>query len=352
MSNAIGAGENRAYIYDRKGQTRLDEIPLADITWNRVLSDISRPTITVAPPNCTPKMNQLIHPWGVSLVIYRDNDRVWEGPVRKRTDSKTGMTITASDVIGWTERRVVRTARAVTGVKVRDELVWNIQQAFSRDNPNVLAYLTTLPGALGTVTTDHSLQASGYYSADLQTLVSAGGRYTALGRSIMLWDEAYTLGRTETLVPEKHILSDVTITEDGDDLITAAYAQDDSGDVGYYPGTGTELDAYYGLVEQAITVGSGAYTSAALLKFGQSAHNSGYPTPVTIDMPTDAPLQCDAPFPIDSLVPGMLVPVETVTATARKVSATMILSSVTVSQQAGDQETVSLGLSPLSAAVS
>jgi hypothetical protein len=349
MTATLGAGDNIAVIYDRRGESQLlPALPAASITWERTLSDISRPSVTVAPARCTPQM-QDISSWAHSLVIFRDGQRMHEGPVRTVTHNDAGLTITSSDVVGWTEVRAVRAVRTGTNVKVRDELAWNLDTAFSRDDPNVLDYVRLLGAA--TTTTDRDLSATGAYAEDLATLVSAGGRYTALGRSIMLWDEAATIGRLATLVPEQHLSAGVTITDDGDQLITGALITDDNGGSAYYPTNGSELDPFYGLVERPISAGEGTHTLTALQGIGRAAKNVGYPTPLIIDMPSGVALQCDAPFPIEDLVPGVLVPVETTTATAKQVSATMVLSNVTVTQQAGADEKVTVTLVPVSQAV-
>ena len=346
----LGAGTNSAQVFTRDGRTFLMNVPLTSIEWGRSLCGISRPVITVAPAKCTPDLAR-VHPWAHSLVIFRDEQRVWEGPIRKRVDSKTGLTITASDVLGWTERRPVLANRNVVGAYVRDELAWALTQAYTGDDPNVLSYVQAL-GGLPTVTADNSVTSAEKYASEVLTsLVASGGRWTALGRSILIWDEAYTLGRLQDLSPEEHLLSDVEVTEDGDLLATDVIARNDDGVRGRAikdPG-GDPTDDFYGRVAQIAA--SAAVSPAGVTRTAQAVLNRAYPTPITIDVPADAALRPDAPFPMTSLVPGMLVPVQTTTATARTVRGTFMLTDVKVRQASGEAEQVTITLAPPSEAV-
>lgn len=346
----LGAGINRAFIGNRTGTSTLGpEVPTTSIEWGRELNGITRPQIVVDPAKCTPALAD-VHPWAHSLIVFRNEERVWEGPIRQRRDTAKGLIITASDVLGWTERRAVAVGRNVAGGLVRAQMLWAIQQAFAADDPNVLAYVQQM----GTPTelADLVVTAGEKYQWDvLSDMGGSGGRFTALGRSILLWDEATNLGRLRDLSPENHLLEDVDLYEDGDSLATRVVSRNDNGLVrSATPPTGAgAVDPFYGLVETIVA--SSATTAAGVTRTAQATANKAYPTPLTIDVPSTAALRCDAPFPIRDLVPGMLVPVQTTTATARQVSATFVLTAVKVTQQAGRDEVVTITLAPPSEAV-
>lgn len=343
---ALGNGENRAYIYDRLGTTRLLELVTTRVEWPRELCAVSKATVVVGASRCGPDHDR-ISTWAHTLVIFRDGQRAWEGPIRRRLDGPNGLTLTASDVLGWTERRPMRQARQVGGSPVVNELDWTVRHAFAEDDPNVLAHLSQPGFPLAGGGVDRDVQAgAAYCSAELGNLVGAGGRYTALGRSILLWDHAYQLGRTATLVPERHLLTDVNVIEDGDLLGESVWARDDQGNQAYVD-SGIGVDPYYGRV--TLLVSTGSSTSAA--GYAQTVRAQSYPAPVTVDVPSGAALSCDAPFPMEHLVPGVVVPLETTTATGKQVSATFALNSVKVVQEAGRDETVGVTLAPLSTAV-
>lgn len=345
---SLGNGENRAYIYDRTGTDRLLELVHTKVEWPRELCDVSKATVQVAASRCAADHSR-IATWAHSLVIYRDGVRAWEGPIRKVVHGPKGLDLTASDVLGWTQRRPLRTARTISGSPVVSELQWAIAHAFGTDNPNVLAFLQTLnPSNLGpAVELDLAVGAS-YVSEVLSSLVGNGGRYTALGRSILLWADSTVIGRTRTLVPERHLLTDVNVIQDGDGLATQVMARDDDGNTFTADnGPGTAVDPFYGYVGLLVSSGKVGPSQVAASVFQQS-----YPEPLSIDVPGGAALSCDAPFPMDQLVPGALVPVETTTATGKTVSATLVLDSLKVSQTAGQDETVGITLAPLTTAVS
>lgn len=356
MLDVIGSGFNTAYIYDRLGRTRLLPLPRAQkIEWGRALSDVSTTTVEIAAQDCTPKLDQ-VHAFGCSVVVFRQSGsgpakRVWEGPVRKiKSKPRGGLTIEATDVIGLTDRRRIRAARLLAGTPVRDELVWTITQAFTPDDPNVLAHVQ-VTGTAGDLIDRDVAVGSGMHLADLGTLTNAGGRYTALGRRIILFTAYDNLGRTKSLRPEDHLTDDVEIIEDGDDLMTSAWARDDSGNVGEYDVDVDGVDDYYGRVDGLLSSGSDEEGVASLTNRAEFAVRSNYPARQIITVPDGAALQCDAPFPIETLVPGTLIPVVTSTATGRRISATMMLAQVKVTQDANSNEKVGITLVPVPSGV-
>lgn len=348
MTEVLGAGQNRAYISTRDGRSLLMEVPLASVEWNRTLCAVSPATLVVDPARCTSDLAR-IHPWAHGVVVYRDEDRVWEGPVRLRREGRTGLTLTASDVIGHLDHRDVRTHRDVEAALVRNQMRWAVDQGFAPDDPNVLAHVQELGAATRTADLQVGV-AEKMHAAVLSDLTASGGRWTALGRSILLWDDAASIGTLRDLSPENHLLSDVEVIEDGELLATVVRARNDNGVVGSGIHTGgTATDPYYGYVGQVVA--SAAKKPAGVRRTAESTAQRTYPTPVSIEVPADAALRCDAPFPITSLVPGVIVPVSTTTATSREVSGSFILTSVKVTQTAGQDEQVAVTLTPISEAL-
>lgn len=343
----LGSGENRAYVYSRNGRQRLAELGGSGLDWGRTLSEVSRCNINVPADRCTSDLNK-IDPWAHSIVVYRDQERVWEGPVRKVQHLTSSLSITASDVLGWCDRRPTRNQRRLAASPVVTELLWAINGAFGTDDPHVLAHVLQVGGNGANVVRDLA-RLSGYTADDLGTLVGLGARYTVIGRRIVAWSEGTTIGRLPTLVPEDHLQAEVTVTKDGDLLATEAIARDDNAAWQSYPLAGY-VDAYYGHVSMLVPV-SGQQKPAGLTRAARSARDQGYPGQLVLEVPSNALVRCEAPYPIDTLVPGVLVPVETRTATGLEVSATFALSGVSVSQAAGEDERVGITVAPLTAAV-
>lgn len=352
MSKVLGSGTSTAYIYDRHGQTRLLPLPRASaISYGRALSQVSTASVTVEAPHCTRALDQ-VHTWAHSVVIYRNDGqggngvRVWEGPCRSISANSERLTIQATDVLGHSQRRVIRTARHSGSSPVRTELAWTVGQMFSPDDPNVLPYLQ-VTGTPGPGMSRDVASFSGYHADDLSTITGAGGAFTVLGRRIILFSDTDTLGRTRKLTPEDHLEAEVEIVEDGDSLLTWGAARDDNGTTGIYATGANGVDPYYGRVDGLVGSGTGNSTRAALESRATRAVRRAYPARQVIQVPDGAQMRCTAPFPLETLVPGVLVPVVTTTATGRTLRASMLLSAVNVSQTPGGDESVTVTLIPV-----
>jgi hypothetical protein len=343
-----GSHRNTAFVYDRRGERRLFQLQVGSIEWGRSLCEISRASVTIPAARCTPALDA-IAPWGHSLVVYRGNRRVWEGPITRRGDTRDGLTLAAADVLGWLERRPIRSARRAGSTSVRAEIQGLIGQGFGTDDPNVIAHVQTPYAAEmgpGPTTARDVAPFTGYYADELANLVAAGGRYTVLGRSILIWHEDGNLGVLPTLVPERHLVADVEVVQDGYELATEVVARNDNGGYAINAGAdGDRVDPFYGHVGQLVPV-TGPQQAVTLRRVAASAYARANPNPITIDVPGDAAVRADAPFPVEALVPGMAWPVTTTTATGRTVTGDFILSSVKVTETGGAPEQVAVTLAP------
>lgn len=350
MGDVLGNGNNTAYIYDRRGETQLLPLPrTTSVEWGRLNSEISAGKVIIPAADCTPKLAD-VRSWAHTLVVWRDvpgdpAERVWEGPIRRIQETDNALTITASDVLGWSERRAIGTTRLDSSSPVVTELNWSIGQAFAADDPNVLAFVDTV-GVTGPNMSREVNAWTSYASEDIANIVGAGGRFTVVGRRTVLFADATILGRLPTLQPNKHLLSAITITEDGDSLATRAIARDDQGLNGRSGG----VDAFYGLVDRLTSPGQGNFTRTALIRFAQATREQSYPAPVQIEVPDGAQLACDAPYPMRRLTPGVMIPLEHLTPTLRVLRASYTLAGVSVTQAAGEAEKVAITLAPISQA--
>lgn len=336
----LGNGVNEMAVATRDGRTVLLDLPAKSLKWGRSLAAVSGAEVTVAPAKCTRRMGD-VHPWSHSLVGFRNGERVWEGPIRRRVDSSGGLTFTASDVLGWMDKRPVRAARLVTASPVLTELSNAVTQAFATDDPYVTPHVLTV-GAGGPNVDVQVGAGEKMWAEVLAGLTAGGGRFTAVGRRIVLWDSQTSIGTLPDLSPEDHLTADVDVIEDGDLLATEVWARNDDGVLGTAVGGGGMVDPFYGHV--GIITPSTGITPTQVTGAASRAIAQAYPAPSTISVPDGATLRCDAPFPIDRLIPGVTVPVVVSTATAREVRGTFILSSVQVTQTADAAEQVQITL--------
>lgn len=335
---ALGTGVNEAVIYQRGGTRRLFTVPaVAKLEWGRSLDAVSRSTIDTAPgrsdsrtwADCCNDLTQ-VQPWAHEIVMYRSGERVWEGPVRKVTQGRSGVQITASDVLGWSERRVQAAAIAAT-VGLTTQATAAFTAMFTGVVPNVLPYVQL--GGTPSESTTLDVKAGGYWSALLSTLVSAGLSYTTVGRRILYWDDpTYTPGLTAILNPQRHLVGDVETAREGDELAVDAYALNDEDEIG----VSSQADTYYGPVQRSFSA-AGIVGTAALNEAAARWQKVRYPMPESVTIPDGATLHCDAPFPIAALVPGVLTPVK-VTDLCWSVEQTMMLTAMKVTQDSGGEK--------------
>lgn len=341
----LGTGVSRAYIYDRRGETELMELPSDTLQWGRVQNEASEAIVTLAgldDRSLAALRRDLgkVQPYAYSCVIYRNNERAWEGPIRRIAHGRAGSTISAVDVLGWLRRRRVATAQAAVSATITSLLGLDVTRAFTPDNPNVLAHVVNAGGG---PSTERDLATTGYYYDDLGTLTGSGGTITTIGRGILISHAGAPWGRTTELDLDAHVDSEVQIILDGDALITSAYGRSDDGLID--PATGNAVDPFYGLLD---TVETAPATTVGRVRVANHALASGCPCPVQIDIPASSPLSPDTPIPLSALVAGTIVPVAA-NQGVRPVRGTATLIALTVAQTSAG-EAVAISLGPVNAA--
>jgi len=220
----LGCGQLTAYLYDRGGQQRLYRFEAGAVVsadWTRVLSDTGSATLIVDAALCDCDWLGRIRAVRHELVLYRDNQRVWEGPITRIAYSQTRVTIIAKDVSWWFHKRAVLRTFA-TGNAVSLALGY-AQQALVHDNPNARAFLQANLNRGETITTAHN-DADGYVIDALDELVEAGIDWAVLGRRVFFWASVNPVGRTNLIRTPTDLAAEVTVFEDGESLVTRAFA--------------------------------------------------------------------------------------------------------------------------------
>ena len=100
---ALECAHHTVYIHDRGGITRIGEInPLSSIVWDRVRDDISTCVIhTAGPDPACCEMLANTEPGRHEMVVYRDQQRVWEGPITRIGFHRDEIEIEARDVLHY-----------------------------------------------------------------------------------------------------------------------------------------------------------------------------------------------------------------------------------------------------------
>jgi hypothetical protein len=331
------ADDYQVAIYDREGEAQRGEVEPSEVTWTRVLDDTSEAQVTVpyAGIDCCQLLGDT-RTWCNTLVISRDGDRVWEGPITRISYTDEETVISARDVSQWLFRRKIRELLAFTAPQqdlayIAEAL---IQHGLAPDDPNVLPYLHVLPS--GIVGARSYAADSGYVLDALRELGRTGVDWTALGRRIIISGEQ-PLGRLATLSDED-FLGQLTIVEDGLAAATDATVIG-KGVRGHAGGMGA-----CGLLEVLVTEEEILDTSSAQAE-AQAIVNAGYPSPIYLEVPDGVQLASDAPVSISDLIPGVVIPVAS-ERTCRTVAADLRLLKVTASFTADAGERVGVSLAP------
>jgi hypothetical protein len=366
VKGALGVGKHRVFVYDRGGKVMRGEItPMDRMTWHRRRDDMGYAIINMN--DFTEESLSLLRDtmcWAHELVIYRDDERVFEGPITRISDTPNGVEIEAKDVMAYVYRRIMRqgyndTNRTIRGVKygprsVVDRAVQIVMNALAPDDPNVLGYLTAFrfpdDAKQSRVVPDWSRTA--WEEVD-DLAATAGLDYTTVGRRIILWDTHRPIGRLPEL-RDKDFDSPPVITEYGMSLATTFGVTNNNGIYGYVErsrgpwGLIEQLASDYaeaeGAAEQIVTAEQRAQKEANLTTQAERNISNRWPTPIIVRVPDNSALSAEANIGINMLVPGVWIPLRA-KGSIRELAQWQKLDSVTV-EQTSQGEAVRVTMSP------
>ncbi len=390
--NELGCGHHRVFIYDRGGQVLRGEIkPLERIVWARRRDDIANCIIDTNgfDQDCCELLGNL-QSWVHELVVYRDDERVFEGPVTRITYTSTNVEIEAKDVMAYLYRRVMRQGYndsyrridltpktppkpvgkpgggpyTIIGVNTVVERALQITlNALAYRDPNVLQYVTAITypddAPENRIVADYSRTAW----EEIDDLAATGGLdYTTIGRRILYWDTHRTLGRLPEM-RDGDFGDPVIVTEYGMQMSNWYAVTNNTGVAGVaYPHGHDQSDwaEWYGPVEmvssaygeqQGANVSTDALTPAERDKLIQTFTKQAkrgianrWPTPVVVRVPDNSTINPQVNLGINQLVPGVWIPLRA-TLTCRKLAQWQKLDSIEVEETEGT-EAVRVTMSP------
>lgn len=363
---ALGVGELRAFVFKRGGLFTVDQItPVSSISWSRPRDDIGQANVTTNGYGSRADFYANLHTWIYELVIFRDDERIFEGPITRIAYTVDGVELEAKDVMGWVYRRIIRQGyndsyRLVNGVVQGDFTVVEraariIQNALAPDDPNILPYLTTFNYSddAGESRVVAPYTKTAWEEVD-DMAANAGLDYTTIGRRIILNDTHRPVGRLAEMRDE-NFLSSPIVTEYGMQLATHYGVTNGSG----LFGVAEQDKSVYGLVEllssaygetdaasdQVLTSEAKAELEKTLTSQADRNIASRYPAPVVVRVPDNSALDPRTNIGINDLVPGVWIPVRT-QYTGRKLSQWQKLDLVSGEQTGESAETVKVTMSP------
>lgn len=353
-----------AFLYDKGGLRLLGTLGnLSRVKWERLRDDISGAEVTIAArtSDCDETLG-LASAGRTELVIYRGDERVWEGPVSHISYQGNKVTITARDAGHWIYRTIMKSEYNnaypnITTCTARVERILRAELARmeAQDPPiNVLPHLVVHEYADNSRTSAHTLKYEMTVYEHMDALAARGGLdYTFVGRSLHLWDTHRPIGQTAT-VTEDDFSGEVIITEYGMELATVSAITDGKGNAGEVGGA----DPYYGLIEildtayeestgEDWTVSDTQPVPPSVADMKSQAQRvlaGRNPTPVVVRVPDNSTLNPNGVLSIADLVPGTFVPLQA-NLPGRAVSQMQKLDRVTV-EETPNGETIQVVLSP------
>lgn len=324
-----GCGTNTARIVDRTGGTIAEANVLTEVEWTRVLDDTSTARVVINPEgDCCERLGE-VRSWRHSLVIWRDGELVWAGPIIN-VDWRFGeVEIFAQDISAWLARRVPHSSRTFTNADLMEPAQWLIEDGFAPDDP----------GHTVQVVGPAKVKGSRSYTEDvgqtldhLLDLADTGIDWTVIGKTFVLLpeDHSASVGRLD----DNDFPEGLIVAEDGTSLGTRWIVAGEEG--GGVLGSAGGAHDYYGLLERYVEetsltdVASATATAAAKLR-------SSLPVPVFIDS-QQVTISPQAAVDVAQLVPGWCLDI-TSALTCRKIGQRLKIVGVTVIETGGEGDT-------------
>lgn len=373
-------------IFDRGGSRRISQLlNVASVEYARERDQLTTAKVTLMGKSCEAQLSKLreIASHRHEIVMYRGNRRVWEGPIDDVNWYSNRVEILAYDVAAYpfnapltkdwpnedgggprymTERVEEILEYELTTNYVADMGIGGVPNLITIPrwetiNPpaNVLPYLDVRPsvGPQGILTRSDTMAFEMTIGEHLGNLAQGGLNFTTLGRRLIIWDSAQSLGRTRT-VTDADFYGELRVIQAGSEHANIGHisAQRDPGDdvtpSGAGVGNAGGPDDFYGVWTRLTTLASeeGASTPSQMELNTQARRviAGRSPVPMEIRCP-DGGIRLSDDLTIDDLVPGTIMPVRA-TLNLIPVQQDQVIEKVKVTETSAG-EVIAVTLSPV-----
>lgn len=177
----LGQGEYRCFIADRGGSPLRSELLWESLNFGRRVDEVSSATVTCgsAPP--------YVRAWQHELVIFRNDELAWCGPVSPPTwdanQDTPNVTIQAPDLFGWFDVRCLERDRSWTQEDLSAPFEQAAADALERDPSPNIEFSTSTTGVKG----DRKIVGAQFGKAGdfLRELARSGLDFTMFGRQLI-----------------------------------------------------------------------------------------------------------------------------------------------------------------------
>jgi hypothetical protein len=343
-----GCGEWTAYIVGRGGSPTRFELEFSSISVTRALNAsgsarVSIPNSGRAGSSCC-EVFAGTEPWRDELLLYRNNEVAYVGPIQSLSASLSGGDISSIDLFAWMEQRFLEEDFHGDG-DVADIFRAVFEQAYDKDDsPNIS--ISTRPTGVDAVRDFRGVEFK--RAADvLRELARTGLDFTMDGRRLLAGGVEVFLSTTPLILHDEGCIW-AEVTREGSNFATDVSVFGDTENAGGIPITGRAIrsTSVYGLIQRTfteLTIRDETSADANALARLESMQ----PAPLRVR----ALLSAEAAFGFSDLIPGRRSDVRLKEAAGCiEVMDTMRLQQVNVNVQiseTGSQEQISMDLVPL-----
>ncbi|QGJ88894.1 minor tail protein [Microbacterium phage Teamocil] len=368
--------KHRLSIYDRGGSRRIDNlVDVASVTWERIRDSKSTAEFTLSGRSCEAQadiIRKVADGGGrYEVVVHRGDDRVWEGPIRRVATLRDRATFLATDIKEYMDRTSLSVAwpnsdgggPTLMGERLEDIITWELSQSYAMQTNagpvvvprweglsqpiNVLPFLTVYPGTVLTrsATEDFEMMLGEH----IDNLVDGGMDFTVVGRRMILWDSALSIGQTRRLT-DADFYGDIEVVRYPSEHWSISHLSASRDDESGFRGVGHAgaPHDFYGVWENIVSMQSEESTDeptqAELNSQAQRDILHRTPVPLEVRIPDGVGLRLTHDLTIQQLVPGVIMPVVT-DKNIQRVTQPQRLDKVKVTETAAG-ETVQVSLSP------
>lgn len=364
-----------AYIFDRGGENRVDQLlDLSQVKWERNRDGVSDASVRLEADSCSAqaKLIDSLRTHRHELVIFRGDDRVWEGPLHRIATYHDHVEIFAKDVLAYLFATPLTRAwsnrapnQGPMTTRLREIIEWELTHDRVQRVGGTAGYDVTVTAwenldtpvnlveHLDVRNFPNEAQTAAYtmpYEMTVGDHLANAGRqggidFTAIGRRICIWDVSRDLGTLEPMT-EANFVNSIITTEYGADHAQSAYVVSEDGAVGQALNE-DHLD-YYGPWTTIFT----AYNEEGGEGPTQSELNSQAirnlagrsPAPVEVRVPDNSGIFLTDSLSINDLVCGVKIPLRA-TLNARPLYQMQKLDHVTVTEDS-EGENIQVTLTP------
>lgn len=390
ISPRLGCAENytaEVWVWDRVNYdpprtryvTQLTGI--MSLYWERVIDDYSEARVRFRPmkgDDCcakiSPRWNAAgevteagVWPWSHELVLYRDGDPVWSGPIFSvdetvQPDETTAfIQINARDRLAWLDRRVIHHDMPFAAQTDLTEIAaWIINDSFAPDPVGVVPanVIVTPSGRLGRRTTRKEEARAG---DEIREVARGGIDFTCIGRTIIVKGVRRDPAVGAPELRNRDFQAGVEIRIVGADAATVGYAvgkaplhadgsAPEEGDPpvkakAVAPGVpASGVDPFFGLIE-SLTNAATSDDPDFLMWMATELIDENYPPPRALSIPEASTLSPDANVSIHHLIPSRHFKI-TIIGTCTSLAQYMRLSHVEVTWEPNAPEKVGVTFIP------